>query len=289
MFIGKFFTKCMALAIGVLALGFAGCSKKGGKDIMIPDAPKITVQATGLVVADGIISVAIYQDSTIALKYSVEAAGKIKKLNHTLNGVLETVADANAKTSFSKDIALDVPLEDKSYVLKVEVTDENGKSTASSVTIRVRSIIPPSVPLTTGTSIIMGGPISPADVSRWDLDVPVGYTGFSLREGAVNAGKVPDMDCFYKTRSLNNTDTESNRFANTGVRFLVTNFTKADFDAMKNDLRLQKLVIDRTFVEELEVGKVIAFKTNAGKVGLLYFDSYIQANDDATFLHKIQQ
>ncbi|MBE8723249.1 hypothetical protein C4F40_21230 [Sphingobacterium sp. Ka21] len=285
----------MAMAIGGLALGFASCSKDGGDDVIIPEAPKITVEATGLAVTDGIISVAIYQDSTIALKYSVEAAGKIKKLDQTLDGVLETVADANAKTSFSKDIALDIPLEDKSYVLKVEVTDENGKSTASTVTIRVRAIIPPSVPLTTVTTVEMGG-ISGSKNSRWDLDIPEGYGGLSMRctpnsagNIGVNCGKAPFMDSFYTNNSLNNTDTEQDRFANTGARFLVTNFTKAEFDAMRNDLPLQKLVINQTKVEELEVGQVIAFKTNEGKIGVLYFESLASGVDDATFLLKIQQ
>src|SRR5690606_10326977 len=107
MIMRKLFTQWTTIALGCLVLGVSGCSKDDGDDDVtpsIPDGPKVTFTAPGLTVTDGAINVGVTKDSTLIIKYSVEAAGKIKQLDQTVDGTSETVAAANDKTSYSKDV-----------------------------------------------------------------------------------------------------------------------------------------------------------------------------------------
>ena len=301
MIMKRFFTQWSAIALGCLVLGFSSCSKDDGDDATpsIPDGPKITFTAPGLTVTDGAINVSVTQDSTLVVKYSVEAAGKIKDLEQTVDGTSETVAAANDKTSYSRDIILNLPFEDKSIVIEVEVTDENDKSATAKVTINVGAIIPPGKELTPAAAIIMGGNNSAEFFSRWDLDLPEGYSGWSLRNSGDYAAFVPHIDIFYTSNSVANSHDENfagghptesgpmwpNGF---GSFFAKTDLTRAEFDAMTNDVELMELTINSAKVEDITPGTVVAFITAGGRRGLLYFDVKVEATDDWDVLHKIQ-
>ncbi len=280
-------TYLTALAIGSAMLFLVGCSDDD--EPVVPAAPTATISVPGLTPTGSEYSVSVTKDSTLVVSYSISAPALVKTLSHSINGVSESVSAAVGDDSYSRQVILNLPFEDTTIDFKVEVTDERDQVLTTSIKIAVTALVPPSIPLTEAQMITMGGPISPGNFSRWDLDIPEGYGGFSL--GGANADKVPNMDVFYKTLSLNDTDTEvgHERFADSGAKFLITEFTKAEFDAMDNDVELTKLNINQTYLQFIEVGQVIAFQTNLGKKGLMYLSSYNQGADDLDVIIKMQE
>jgi hypothetical protein len=283
------FTKFSPIVLG-LALVLTSCGDdEDGKDPVVPEAPTVSFTAPGLTISNNTLSVGVTKDSTVVINYSVTAKGGIEKLVQTVDGTAETVSAASGE-SYNRQVILNIPFEEKSFDVKVEVTDKNEKSTTATLSIEVEKKVPPAIPLTEAQLITMGGPTSPSNSSRWDLDIPAGYSGFSLSPTGANADKVPNMDVFYKTLSLNDTDTETGhqRFSNSGAKFVITELTKAEFDAMTDDSVLKGMTIDQTYLQFIEVGQVIAFQTNLGKRGLMYIDQHYSGPDDVDIIIKMQ-
>lgn len=279
------FTKFSPIVLGLaLVLTSCGDDEDGGKDAVVPDAPSISFTAPGLTVTNNAVNVSVTKDSTLMVRATVSAPGSIAKMVVTVDGTPETISAASG-TSYSRDIILEIPYADESITVKVDVTDKNEKTGTATLSVNVEAQTLPYFALTDPISITMGGSVS-GNFGRWDLDLPEGYGGWDLN--GKHADKVPNMDSFYNTLSLNNTDTESNRFSDTDARFLITDLTKADFDEMTDDRVLRDLDITEKYLQFIEVGQVIAFKTNLGKRGFMYVEAHTEASDDLDLLIKMQ-
>ena len=135
-----------------------GCSKD--KDNPLPDAPIVVIKASNQTVIDKEVVVNIAKDSTYKVNVAVSAPGVIKKMDISIDGVVETVTAANQKQDFSKELTINIPFEEKTYTVQVDVTDENNKTSRSSILVKVGLILPPAHPLTAVQLITMGGPTS---------------------------------------------------------------------------------------------------------------------------------
>ncbi len=293
----QLFTRFLPAAVSCLAIVFASCSDDDS-DPVVPDAPTISFTAPGLTIANNALDVAVTKDSTVLINYTVTAPGSIETLVQTVDGVSEAISSASG-TSSNRQVILAIPFQDKSFEVKVEVTDQNEQSATATLTVNISKIIPPSKELTAVAEIILGGNNSAAFFGRWDLDIPEGYSGWNLRNSAAYTEFIPHIDIFYTGNSVSNASDETfggshptetgplwpNGF---GSFFAKTTYTKAQFDAMENDLELAELTINSASVHDITPGTVVAFITKNGRRGLLYFDVKVDATDDWDVLHKIQ-
>lgn len=281
--IEKLKSSYMAFMIACLFIGSFGCDKEDP----IPAGPEVSISVPGLTITDGVVDVAVTEDSIVTISYSVDALGLIEELIQTVDGTSETVSAAEGDDSYTKQVVVNVPYEDTSIEVEVMVTDMHDQSTTESITIQVEAIIPPATPFTEVMEITMGGNSSPSEFSRWDLDIPMGYSGWALRN--TDQDKVESVDIFYTNLSFRDND-DNNMFGDdgTGGYFVKTEFTKEDFDAMEDDGMLRDMEIDQTLVQDLEVGDVVAFVTDLDKKGVLYMKEYIEGTDDMVMEIKLQ-
>ncbi len=270
---------CIAM-VG-LFVGVTSCDKEDP----IPAGPEVAVTAPGYTINSGSFEVGVTKDSTIIFSYSVNAAGKIKQLTQSVNGVQEIISAAVGQTSYNKQVVINVPYEDGTHTLEVSAVDEHDQPVSGSVSLVVKAIIPPSIPLTENQLITMGGSTSPSEFSRWDLDRPKGYGYWALKGG--DSDQAVTMDSYYTTLSLSDTD-NLGTFEESGAKFLITEFTKEDYDNMDTDLLLQDLDISETYLQFIEVGQVIAFRTNLDKLGVMYLKEYYESSDDIDIEIKLQ-
>ncbi|WP_236974580.1 hypothetical protein [Membranihabitans maritimus] len=257
------------------------------KEDPVPSGPEVSVNAPGYTINSGSFNIGVTKDSTVILIYSVDAPGIIEELNQTVDGVNESITGALGETSYSKQLVVDLPYEDKTIDVEIEVVDEHDQSSSASVSIVVEAIVPPAIPLTENQLITMGGSSSPSHFSRWDLDRPKGYGYWDL-EGD-NAGQILTMDSYYTTLSLGDSDLGQEQFVESGAKFVITDFTAEEYHNMENDLLLQDLEIEENYLQNIEVGQVIAFITNLDKLGVLYIKEYYDGTDDIDVEIKLQE
>lgn len=298
----RLFKRFLPLALPCLALVLVSCGDDddGEKDPGVPDAPTVTFTAPGLTISNNEINVRVTKDSTVILNYAVAAEGGIDKLVQTVDGTPETVSAASGK-SYNRQVLVNIPFEDKSIVVKVDVTDKNEKTGSATLTLNVSKIVPPSKALTEPAEFTIGGDNSLEFFARWDLDLqpPVGYSSWNLRNSGSYTEVVPTIDFRYNKNALSSTSPDAyggSHPTNTGLLwpdgmgsfFVKTSFTKAQFDAMENDLELAELTINQASVEDITAGTVVAFLTKNGRKGLIYFDTYLESLDEWDVVFKAQ-
>src|SRR5690606_21388642 len=98
------------LTIASLLIITSACKEDGTTpEIAIPG---IIIEVSGLTVTDNVVNVSVSKDSTIILDYTVTASGVIQQLAMTVDGVEETVSEANGKEEYSSRVIIDTPYED---------------------------------------------------------------------------------------------------------------------------------------------------------------------------------
>ncbi len=102
--------------------------------------PFISLTAPGLTIADNVINVSVTKDSTITIDYSISAPGEIQRLVKTLNGVEENISEATGEKEFSGQIMVDIPFEDNTIALELEVVDQQGQVATETVSVVVEAI-----------------------------------------------------------------------------------------------------------------------------------------------------
>lgn len=266
-----------------LFFAFTSCSEE---DDPVPDAPQISITAPGLTVTGGGLDLGVTQDTTLIVSYTVDAPGVIQSLEHSIDGVSEPVSAAIGQNSYTRQLVLDVPFEDTEIVVQVSLTDEHNQTASQSLTVGVEALVPPAIPLTENQLITMGGSTSPTHFSRWDLDRPKGFGYWGLQGN--DSDQIPTIDSYYTTLSLGDTDLGQGQFEESGAKFVITEFSRQDYLDMEDDSQLQGLEIDETYLQFIEVGQVIAFKTNLDKLGVMYIKEYYEGTDDVDIEIKLQ-
>lgn len=278
--ITKLFTAIML--VGVF-YAITSCSEEEP----VPDGPQISITAPGLTVSGGGLDLGVTQDTTLIVSYTVDAPGVIQSLEHSIDGVSESVSAAVGQDAYTRQLVLDVPYEDTDIVVQVSLTDEHSQSATQSLTVAVEAIVPPATPLADGQLITMGGNISPSEFSRWDLDIPMGYSGWALRN--TEQDKVESIDIFYTNLSFRDNDDNGMFGENgTGGYFLKTDFTEEEFRNMEDDALFADMEINKTHVD-FEIGDVIVFVTDLGKKGIMFMNKYYEGTDDIDIEIKLQE
>ncbi|WP_236974578.1 hypothetical protein [Membranihabitans maritimus] len=257
------------------------------KEDPIPEGPQVSITSPGLTVSNGLLEVGVTQDSMVIISYTVDAPGGIMTLEQSVEGVSESVSAAVGQDAYTRQIIVDVPYEDKEIPVEVNVTDDHGQSSSASLSIAVEAIVPPATPLTDNQLITMGGNSSPSEFSRWDFDIPVGYSGWALRN--TDQDKVESIDIFYTNLSFRDND-DNGMFGEdgTGGVFLKTDFTEEEFRNMEDDALFSDMEIDKTYVD-FEIGDVVIFETDMGRKGILFAKEYYEGTDDIDIEIKLQE
>lgn len=279
----KKLTKSLAAMLMVgLFFVITSCSE----DEPVPDGPQISITAPGLTVSGGSLDLGVTQDTTLIVSYTVDAPGVIQTLEHSVDGVSEAVSAAIGQNTYTRQVVLEVPYENTEIVVQVSTTDEHSQTASQSLTVAVEAIVPPAIPLTENQLITMGGSSSPTHFSRWDLDRPKGFGYWGLQGN--DSDQIPTIDSYYTTLSLGDTDLGQGQFEESGAKFLITEFSRQDYLDMEDDAQLQDLEIEETYLQFIEVGQVIAFRTNLDKLGVMYIKEYYEGTDDLDIEIKLQ-
>lgn len=113
--------------------------------------PSILFTASGLTITDNVVNVTVAKDSIIVIDYEISAPGGVQLRVQTLNGVPVETTDIDENNG---QFSINVPFDDVTMVLQMEVTDGLGRVVSKSVSIVVNKMPPPpgTDPIVTGVT-----------------------------------------------------------------------------------------------------------------------------------------
>jgi hypothetical protein len=130
----------VAVAFAILGTTFS-CKDD---DDPIPEVPVLAVKATGITLnSEGNIDVTISKDSSIVFEYNVQAPGLVKELKQTLDGTETNFVGIVGQTEHTMKKTIDIPYEDKSIELKIDLTDQSNQTTTTTIKINITTIFIP--------------------------------------------------------------------------------------------------------------------------------------------------
>ncbi|MCK4661657.1 MAG: hypothetical protein KAT68_02225 [Bacteroidales bacterium] len=275
--------------IAALSFSFTSCDDEEVDAI----APSITLtQETGYINADAIVT------PNAELKFKVDIRkgdANMEKLTLTEGG--QHVADSPYEdvdgSADVVEITFDAKANEGNYVYKFEVTDKDGETASVSVTITVEVS---GGAITTYSSKILGAHQSTSGSSFASTNGTV----YSLADAATNSTLIDFMYFYGATNEAtiaapDDTDAATvfdlSGFATkNATRFATAN--SVDFANVTDDVEIISAATSAssTKINHLAIGNVIAFKTAAGKMGLLSITAMTTgATGDITIDVKVQE
>ncbi len=116
---------------------FMGCKEDEGAASEI-GKPSISFTAPGLTIADNVVNITVAKDSVIAIDYEISAPGGVQLRTQTLNG---EAIQASGTDENKGRFTVNVPFDDVTMTLHMEVTDEQGQTASESISIVVKTIV----------------------------------------------------------------------------------------------------------------------------------------------------
>lgn len=125
-------------ALGFLLVAVTGCVEKDA----IPELkmPAIVVTAPGHTIANNAIQVSVIEASTaITIDYTVTASTTIQQFVQAVAGVEETISEAEGLEEYTGQLVVNVPYENQSIAVQLEVTDKNDLVATETISIVVEA------------------------------------------------------------------------------------------------------------------------------------------------------
>ncbi len=237
----------------------------------------------------------VYDHDTYVLKGQIEAEGPIQRVqfyrSFPFNGGQDEVEMAATEITNIADgtCSFSVNVPDITYqtMIKVAVTQGNGHQDFANFTINSGRISN----IKTLSNKWTGGWESPNYGSFFSIANNSTY-GMSIEWQRPEL--ISECDFYFGDFAVGSIDLDYPKFAeeaqfpDMGTRFASTNFTSAEFDAMRDDDKFKSLSDPTLQSIGFEAGDVILFKTKNGKKGLLKIIS-LNSQEDYNFDVKIQK
>lgn len=153
----KNISKVSIALVALFMIVATGCEDTDDKARIEPGAPVIAITAPGLTFTDDAVHVSVTKDSTIVFNYVIAAPAKIQQLTQTIDENEETIEEGNGLEEYSSQLTVNIPFEEKTIAVKLEVTDEASKmgTKSFSIVVEEKTMIieeEPRDPVSGGTS-----------------------------------------------------------------------------------------------------------------------------------------
>lgn len=290
--------KLFVFTAGILLLGFTflqSCESDNAKDY------PVKISFSNSTALDS-----VFDGDAYVLSGRIIADGPIEKvqfyrnflITYTQNSVQVTKQDSTemAASEISNikgdtcDFSVNVPNVIEKTTVRVVATQKDGHQTSAVYTINSGRI--PNI--TRYTNLWAGGWDAPVFGNFYSLELtnPISKWGISTESN--NPTVIPLCQFYFGDYKVGATDLDSLRhssqtpgFSDIGTRFAKTDFTPAQFDAMRLDNDFKTLKPTLTWVP-FDVDEVIVFKTKTGKLGLIKIIS-MDSNENYNFNVIIQK
>ncbi len=123
--------------IGFLLLTAAGCEDKDAIPETEMEMPSISVTAQGHLITDDVILFPVIEESIVTIDYTVSTSTMIKQFVQSLDGVEQTITEADGLEEYTGQLVINVPYANKTIVVQLKVTDEDDQSVMETISVVV--------------------------------------------------------------------------------------------------------------------------------------------------------
>ncbi|MBE8723246.1 hypothetical protein [Sphingobacterium pedocola] len=135
-----------------LLISSVGCKDK--KNGMEPEAPVIDITASGFTFANDAVHLSVLADSTLVFDYAITAKAKIQQLTQVIDSHETTLVEGKGLDKYQGQLKVDIPAEDNTISVKLEVMDAGNRveTKSFSIVVKKRTIVVEETSVSGGTA-----------------------------------------------------------------------------------------------------------------------------------------